>query len=119
MWFPTQRSHLGVFSASLWARSGKLIGRGGENIKKLIETSGVDGIDVDDSGNVAITGQAKAVATAESLIKEMFIKPEVGQVYPGSLVKKVKGGSSIGTGRNLHSVSCSPLLVNLCGYVST
>jgi polyribonucleotide nucleotidyltransferase len=88
----------------------KIIGKGGENIKKIIEQFSVS-IDLErDSGLVQISGESKAgVAGAKEYIKSMFKPPvevEVGEVYSGKVSKVLDFGAfidlEVGTEGLLH-----------------
>lgn len=73
---------------------GELIGPGGKMIKKIIEETGVESIDVDDEGLVLVSainraGGEKAVKFIEGLMES----PEVGKIYDAEVVKVMNFGA--------------------------
>ena len=69
---------------------GKVIGKGGETIKGIIERTGVSSIDVDDAGNVTITGPGGCdIDGAREVIEGICLEPEVGKIYRNCEVKKI------------------------------
>ncbi|MBI4062202.1 MAG: polyribonucleotide nucleotidyltransferase, partial [Elusimicrobia bacterium] len=60
---------------------GALIGPGGKNIRRLIETYGVE-VEVEDDGSVFIAGtDATGVDQAKAEVEALSIVPEVGKIY--------------------------------------
>jgi polyribonucleotide nucleotidyltransferase len=70
---------------------GKVIGKGGETIRSIIEQTKVDSIDVDkDTQIVTVTGGAGSdVGAALEYIKNLIAEPEIGKIYRDCVVKKV------------------------------
>jgi polyribonucleotide nucleotidyltransferase len=58
---------------------GKVIGKGGEQIKSIVEETKIDTIDIKDDGVVTLTGAFGCdMARAVEIIKNLTIEPEVG-----------------------------------------
>lgn len=73
----------------------EVIGSGGKVINEIIEKCGVDAIDIDDNGFVAITshsseGAEKAREWVSSIVKEI----EVGEIYEGTVTQIVTDRNS-------------------------
>jgi len=70
---------------------GKVIGKGGETIRSIIEQTKVDSIDVDkETQIVTVTGGAGSdVGAALEYIKNLIAEPEIGKIYRDCVVKKV------------------------------
>ncbi|MDX1917964.1 MAG: polyribonucleotide nucleotidyltransferase [Candidatus Caenarcaniphilales bacterium] len=71
---------------------GGVIGSGGKNIKKLIEETGVDKIDIADDGTVTIAGKGEAPLVCRERIIAQTMKFEPGQEYKGVIVRQVQSG---------------------------
>ncbi len=66
---------------------GELIGPGGKNIKKLMADTGTD-VDVNDAGNVFITGlDAAGVAQAVAYVSALGKEVVAGEVYEGTVAR--------------------------------
>jgi len=70
---------------------GKVIGKGGETIRTIIEQTKVDSIDVDKEKQiVTVTGGVGSdVGAAIKYIQNLIAEPEIGRIYRGCVVKKV------------------------------
>lgn len=69
---------------------GKIIGKGGEQIKAICEETKVDSIDIDDKGTVTITGSHGCdMPRALEIVAQLTTDPEVGKVYRNARVTKV------------------------------
>jgi polyribonucleotide nucleotidyltransferase len=73
----------------------EVIGSGGKIINEIIDTCGVEAIDIDDDGLVVITslnaeGAQKAKEWVESIVKEV----EVGEIYAGPVTQIVTDRNS-------------------------
>ena len=73
---------------------GEVIGPGGKTIKKIIEETGVESIDIEDDGKVFIAsmtkeGVEKAIAYVNGLVEE----PEVGKIYNAKVTKIMNFGA--------------------------
>lgn len=71
---------------------GAVIGSGGKNIKKLIEDHELDKIDITDDGMVSIAGSPENIDAAKHAIEILTFKVEVGEEYPGVVVRKIDKG---------------------------
>lgn len=71
---------------------GGIIGPSGRNIKKLIEETGVDKIDISDDGLVTIQGSTEAAELAKSKISSATMKILPGEEYRGIIIRKLPIG---------------------------
>ena len=68
---------------------GDVIGSGGKTIKKIIEETGVNTIDIEDDGTVLVASNShEAAEKAIKIILGMNEEPEIGKIYD-VVVKKV------------------------------
>ncbi len=75
---------------------GMIIGPGGKNIRGLIESSGVETIDIDDDGTVVIASlDAASGEMAERHIRGMIAVPEVGTIYEGEIKRITPFGAFV------------------------
>lgn len=73
---------------------GEVIGPGGKMIKKIMEETGAEAIDIDDDGKVNIAAVNKeACQKAFNFIKGMIEEPEVGKIYNAKVVKIMNFGA--------------------------
>lgn len=75
---------------------GEVIGPGGKMINEIIDKTGVQSIDIEDSGLVMITSTggeaaAKAKAWVEQIVKEI----EIGEFYTGKVVRLMDFGAFV------------------------
>lgn len=75
-------------------RIGEVIGPGGKTIKKIIEETGVESIDIEDDGKVLIASMTKesaekAVAYVNGLVEE----PEIGKIYKAKVARVMNFGA--------------------------
>ena len=69
---------------------GKIIGKGGEQIKAICEETGIDGIDINDEGQCTLTGSHGCdMDRAEEIIAALTVEPVIGKIYRGAKVVKV------------------------------
>ena len=69
---------------------GKVIGKGGEQIKAICEETKVDTIDIDDEGKVTLSGSYGCdMDRAVEIIAALTVEPEVGKIYRDARVTKV------------------------------
>jgi len=69
------------------SRIGEIIGPGGKVIRQIQDDYGVE-VDVDEEGNVAITGKdAKGVKDAIEFVNSIVAEAEVGKTYLGTVAK--------------------------------
>lgn len=74
-------------------RIGDLIGPGGKNIRKIIETTGV-AIDVEDDGSVLVaSSDSQASKMAVDMIKGLTDDAEVGKIYKGKVKRIMNFGA--------------------------
>lgn len=74
-------------------RIGDLIGPGGKNIRKIIETTGV-AIDVEDDGSVLVaSSDSEASQRAIEMIKGLTEDVEVGKIYKGKVKRIMNFGA--------------------------
>lgn len=72
---------------------GELIGPGGKNIKKIIQTTGVS-VDVEDDGSVLVaSNDSQASKRAIDMIKGLTEMPEVGKIYTGKIKRIMAFGA--------------------------
>ncbi|MBI5210841.1 MAG: polyribonucleotide nucleotidyltransferase [Elusimicrobia bacterium] len=77
------------------AKIGALIGPGGKNIRRLIETYGVE-VDVEDDGSVFITGvDAEGCNQAKAEVEALTVEAEVGKIYKGRVVSIKEFGAFV------------------------
>ncbi len=77
------------------SKIGALIGPGGKNIRRLIETYGVE-VDVEDDGSVFITGvEALGCDQAKAEVEALTIEAEVGKIYKGKVVSIKEFGAFV------------------------
>ncbi len=73
----------------------EVIGTGGKVIREIVETSGAK-VDVNDDGTIKIaSSDSEAIEKAYSMIHEITAEPEVGQIYPGTVVKVMDFGAFV------------------------
>ncbi|MBI5622841.1 MAG: polyribonucleotide nucleotidyltransferase [Elusimicrobia bacterium] len=74
---------------------GALIGPGGKNIRRLIETYGVE-VDVEDDGSVFITGvDSDGCDKAKAEVEALTVEAEVGKIYKGRVVSIKEFGAFV------------------------
>ena len=74
---------------------GALIGPGGKNIRRLIETYGV-GVDVEDDGSVYISGvDPLGCDQAKAEVEALTLEAEVGKIYKGHVVSIKEFGAFV------------------------
>jgi len=72
---------------------GELIGPGGKNIKRIINTTGVT-IDIQDDGRVLVgSADASALQNAKALIGEITEDVEIGRIYTGKIKRIMPFGA--------------------------
>ncbi len=72
-----------------------VIGAGGKVIREICETSGAK-IDIDDDGNITISGyDAKSLEAAMATITAIACEPELGAIYTGKVVKITDFGAFV------------------------
>ncbi len=77
------------------SKIGMVIGSGGKTINKLIEEFGVE-IDIDDSGEVFVTGENEEQAQkAVQTIKDMVREVQIGEIFEGKVKKILDFGAFV------------------------
>jgi len=72
-----------------------IIGKGGATIRSITERTGAT-VDIEDSGEVTIFGETKAVCKeAEAIILEITAEVEVGKIYVGTVARIVDFGAFV------------------------
>ncbi|HPL96738.1 MAG TPA: S1 RNA-binding domain-containing protein, partial [Smithellaceae bacterium] len=67
---------------------GEVIGPGGKMIKRIMEETGAESIDIDDDGKVLIAAFSKEAAQkAVDFINGLIQAPEIGKIYDAVVVK--------------------------------
>ncbi|MBP9854118.1 MAG: polyribonucleotide nucleotidyltransferase [Candidatus Omnitrophica bacterium] len=73
---------------------GEIIGPGGKMIKRIMEETGAEAIDIDDTGKVLIAASNSAAANrAKSFIDGLIETPEVGKIYNAKVAKVTNFGA--------------------------
>jgi len=73
----------------------EVIGSGGKVIREICETTGAK-VDIEDDGTIKVAAvDQKAADAAIAWIKGIVAEPEVGQIYPGKVVKIVDFGAFV------------------------
>ncbi|MBI5416291.1 MAG: polyribonucleotide nucleotidyltransferase, partial [Candidatus Omnitrophica bacterium] len=73
---------------------GEVIGPGGKTIKKIIEATGVESIDIEDDGKVLIASASKESAEkALKYVSGLVEAPEIGKIYDAQVVKIANFGA--------------------------
>ena len=97
------------------AKKGTVIGPGGRTINKIIDETGTQ-IDLDESGNVFITGKDKeGVERAKEIIQDLTYEPQVGEMFDGVIIKIMDFGAFVeikpGTEGLVHISEIAPFRV--------
>ena len=79
---------------------GLVIGTGGKTINEIRDTTGVDGIDIEDDGTVFITGKNGTAEAAKKIIEEMTHEYKPGERFIGTVVKIAEFGAFVSIGGN-------------------
>jgi len=75
---------------------GEVIGPGGKMIKKIMEETGADSIDIEEDGTVKIAAVNKESALkAEAFVRGIVEEPEVGRIYDSKVVKVMNFGAFV------------------------
>jgi polyribonucleotide nucleotidyltransferase len=98
---PEPRKELSAFAPRLFRiqiptdKIGALIGPGGKNIRRLIDTYGVQ-VDVEDDGSVFIAGvDPVGCQQAKAEVEALTLEAEVGKIYKGHVVSIKEFGAFI------------------------
>ncbi len=74
---------------------GLVIGTGGKTINEIRDTTGVDGIDIDDDGTVYITGKNGTAEAAKKIIEDMTHEYKRGERFVGVVIKTTDFGAFV------------------------
>ncbi|MSU55547.1 MAG: polyribonucleotide nucleotidyltransferase [Candidatus Taylorbacteria bacterium] len=77
---------------------GLIIGTGGKTINQIRDTTGVDGIDIEEDGTVFITGKNGTAEAAKKIIEEMTHEYKPGDRFIGEVVKLAEFGAFVSLG---------------------
>ena len=73
----------------------EVIGSGGKVIREICETTGAK-VDIEDDGTVKVAATDEATAEqAVNWIKSIIAEPEMGMIYPGTVVKTMDFGAFV------------------------
>jgi polyribonucleotide nucleotidyltransferase len=73
---------------------GEVIGPGGKTIKKIIEQTGVESIDIEDDGKVLIASMDKdSAAKAVEYVNGLVETPEIGRIYDAKVSRVTNFGA--------------------------
>jgi len=73
---------------------GEVIGPGGKMIKKIMEESGAESIDIEDDGTVFIAALGKEAAEkALEIIRGFCEEPQIGKIYDAKVMKVTNFGA--------------------------
>ncbi|MDO8483231.1 MAG: polyribonucleotide nucleotidyltransferase [bacterium] len=79
---------------------GLVIGTGGKTINEIRDTTGVDGIDIEEDGTVFITGKNGTAEAARKIIEEMTHEYKAGDRLTGTVVKIAEFGAFVSLNAN-------------------
>ncbi|KKU26553.1 MAG: Polyribonucleotide nucleotidyltransferase [Candidatus Magasanikbacteria bacterium GW2011_GWA2_46_17] len=79
---------------------GLVIGTGGKTINEIRDTTGVDGIDIEEDGTVFITGKNGTAEAAKKIIEEMTHEYKAGDRLTGTVVKIAEFGAFVSLNAN-------------------
>ncbi|OHA16155.1 MAG: polyribonucleotide nucleotidyltransferase [Candidatus Taylorbacteria bacterium RIFCSPLOWO2_02_FULL_43_11] len=100
---------------------GLVIGTGGKTINEIRDTTGVDGIDIEDDGTVFITGKNGSAEKAQAIIEGMTKEYKVGEKFEGEVVRIADFGAFVRIGPNaeglVHVSEIAPFRVENVGDV--
>jgi polyribonucleotide nucleotidyltransferase len=83
---------------------GLVIGTGGKTINEIRDTTGVDGIDIEDDGTVFITGKNGTADKAKEIIEGMTKEYKVGERFVGEVVRIADFGAFVKIGPNAEGL---------------
>lgn len=79
---------------------GMVIGTGGKVINEIRDTTGVEGIDIEEDGTVFITGKNGTAEAAKKIIEEMTHEYKPGERFIGTVVKLAEFGAFVALNAN-------------------
>ncbi len=75
---------------------GEVIGPGGKTIRKMIESSGVTSIDIEEDGKVIVASPNQdALQAAVDMIKSLTEEPEIGKIYDATVKRVMNFGAFV------------------------
>jgi polyribonucleotide nucleotidyltransferase len=83
---------------------GLVIGSGGKTINEIRDTTGVDGIDIEEDGTVFITGKNGTADKARAIIEGMTKEYKVGEKFEGEVVRIADFGAFVAIGPNAEGL---------------
>lgn len=98
---------------------GMVIGTGGKTINEIRETTGVDGIDIEEDGTVFITGKNGTAEKAKEIIEGMTKEFKVGEQTNGEVTRIAEFGAFVKIGPNteglVHISEIAPIRIENAG----
>lgn len=83
---------------------GLIIGTGGKTINEIRDTTGVDGIDIEEDGTVFITGKNGTAEKAQAIIEGMTKEYKVGEKFEGEVTGIADFGAFVAIGPNAEGL---------------
>lgn len=83
---------------------GLIIGTGGKTINEIRDTTGVDGIDIEEDGTVFITGKNGTAEKAQAIIEGMTKEYKVGEKFEGEVTRIADFGAFVAIGPNAEGL---------------
>lgn len=83
---------------------GLIIGTGGKTINEIRDTTGVDGIDIEEDGTVFITGKNGTAEKARAIIEGMTKEYKVGEKFEGEVTRIADFGAFVAIGPNAEGL---------------
>jgi len=83
---------------------GLVIGSGGKTINEIRDTTGVEGIDIEEDGTVFITGKNGTAEKARVIIEAMTKEYKVGEKFEGEVVRIADFGAFVSIGPNAEGL---------------
>ncbi|HEY9584651.1 MAG TPA: polyribonucleotide nucleotidyltransferase [Candidatus Paceibacterota bacterium] len=83
---------------------GLIIGTGGKTINEIRDTTGVDGIDIEEDGTVFITGKNGTAEKAQAIIEAMTKEYKVGEKFEGEVTRIADFGAFVQIGPNAEGL---------------
>ena len=83
---------------------GLVIGTGGKTINEIRDTTGVDGIDIEEDGTVFITGKNGTAEKAREIIESMTKEYKIGEKFEGEVTRVADFGAFVAIGPNAEGL---------------
>lgn len=98
---------------------GLVIGTGGKTINEIRDTTGVDGIDIEEDGTVFITGKNGTAEKARDIIEGMTKEFKVGEQLKGEVIRIAEFGAFVKIAPNaeglVHISEIAPIRIENAG----